>query len=232
MTELPAELFSNPVWHALHTRHSNFAITAGDACRYPSEVTPFAAVAEPSEGALKQLATLLAPGESVWIHGAQFPAVQELDFVESLVCLVMIAPNEAVQPDPRIDILPLSNADAPAMVALTDVAFPGFFRIRTCEMGTYYGVRHEGKLIAMGGERIMLDGFSEISGVCTHPAHRGKGYAASLMWRLVQDHRRRGEVSWLHVTISNQRAIDLYHHMGFTVSHRVTLHRVRLKSAS
>jgi GNAT superfamily N-acetyltransferase len=77
-------------------------------------------------------------------------------------------------------------------------------------MGSYYGVRSgarsDGELIAMGGERLSLDGYPEISGVCTHPAHRGKGLAANLIRQLVRDHRRDGLVSWLHVGNENHRA--------------------------
>jgi predicted GNAT family acetyltransferase len=83
--------------------------------------------------------------------------------------------------------------------------------------------------IAMGGERLRLDGYPEISGVCTHPAHRGKGYAASIIWELVRNHRRNGEVSWLHVGAANLHAIDLYCRMGFTVSRKVTFHRISWK---
>jgi len=79
----------------------------------------------------------------------------------------MILPEEVTPPDPTIDIVSLSDANATEMVALTNLAFPGFFRKRTCEMGSYYGVRSDGELIAMGGERLVLDGYSEISGVCT-----------------------------------------------------------------
>jgi predicted GNAT family acetyltransferase len=112
------------------------------------------------------------------------------------------------------------------MVALTDLAFPGFFRSRTCEMGSYYGVRSSGELIAMGGERLTLDGYPEISGICTHPAHRGKGHAANLIWHLVRNHRREGLVSWLHVSAENHHAIGLYLRMGFTVARKVKLHRL------
>ena len=86
------------------------------------------------------------------------------------------------------------------MVALTTLAFPSFFRSRTCEMGSYYGVRScTGELLAMGGERLQLDGYSEISALCTHPSFRGQGFAVRLIWHLVRNHRRDGLVSWLHV---------------------------------
>ena len=226
MNNLPDRLFANPVWHALHAKHRHLAVSAGDACRYPAEVVPFAAIAAPTSGALRQLHSLLAPGEFVWLIGENYPRLPELRFEETLDCLQLILPEAVVPPDPTIEIVRMFDANAAEMVALTDVAFPGFFRIRTCEMGSYYGVRSDGELIAMGGERLMLEGYSEISGVCTHPAHRGKGLAASLIWRLVQDHRRDGLVSWLHVAAANRRALDLYLRLGFEVVRTVTLHRV------
>ena len=93
-------------------------------------------------------------------------------------------------------------------------------------MGSYYGVRDQGQLIAMAGERFLLEGYPEISGICTLPEHRGKGLAASLIARLVQDHRRDGQVSWLHVGITNRRAIDLYLRLGFEVVQDVHITRI------
>jgi GNAT superfamily N-acetyltransferase len=226
MTDLPENLFANPVWHALQTRHRRFAISSGEACRYPADVAPFAAVAMPSKNALQSLHSLLAPGEYVWLIGESYPSVPELSCIGNLACLQMVLPEEVTPPAPMPGIVPLSSVNAPQMVALTDLAFPGFFRNRTHEMGSYYGVRSEGELIAMGGERLMLDGFPEISGICTHPAHRGKGHAANLIWHLARNHRREGLVSWLHVSAENHHAIELYVRLGFTVARKVRLHRL------
>jgi len=135
-------------------------------------------------------------------------------------------PQEVSPAELAGEIASLTCTNAAEMVTLTDLAFPGFFRKRTCAMGSYYGVRSGGQLIAMGGERLALDGYSEISAICTHPAHRGKGLAASLIWRVVGDHRRNGTVSWLHVSAANQPALKLYLRMGFKVVRTVTLHRV------
>jgi ribosomal protein S18 acetylase RimI-like enzyme len=139
----------------------------------------------------------------------------------------MVLPDEVTPPPPSSAIVPLCSANAPEMVALTDLAFPGFFRSRTSEMGSYYGVRSGGELIAMGGERIALDGYPEISGVCTHPSHRGEGHAASLIWHLVRNHRRNRLVSWLHVSAENNHAIELYLRLGLTIARKVKLHRLR-----
>ena len=226
MPDLPENLFANPVWHALETKHSDFAIRAGDASRYPADVAPFAALAAPSADALRQLHSILIPGESVWIIGDRFPQPPELRFEATLKTLQMVLSENIQPPSPDIEILALSAAKAKEMVALTTLAFPGFFRKRTCDMGSYYGVRSAGELIAMGGERLMLEGFAEISGICTHPSHRGKGLAASLIWQLVRNHRRDGVVSWLHVSSQNRRAIELYLRLGFKEVREVTLHRI------
>jgi GNAT superfamily N-acetyltransferase len=227
MTDLPESLFTNPIWHALQTGHRHFAETNGEACRYPAAVAPFAAVAFPGIAALQQLAQLLAPGESAWLIGEQYPHVLGLCFGEVLECLQMVLPQEVTPPGPSQDIVQLSAINAPEMVALTDLAFPGFFRPRTCEMGLYYGIRAHGELIAMAGERLLLPGFPEISGVCTRPDHRGKGLAARLIWQLARSHRRDGLISWLHVGCANQHAIELYLHMGFRPVRKVVLNRIQ-----
>ncbi len=227
MAGLPEHLFSNPVWHALHTRHRHFAISAGHACRYPADVSPFSAVGEPNVTAFEELHSLLVPGESVWIAETKFPDCPELVFEATIECLQMVLPKEITPPaDAAAEIVPLSCADAPAMVALTELAFPGFFRVKTCEMGNYYGVFAGGELVSMSGERMILDGYPEVSGVCTHPDHRGKGYAAALMWQVIRDHRRDGLVSWLHVSAGNRHAIELYLRMGFVEARRLVYHRI------
>jgi predicted GNAT family acetyltransferase len=179
--------------------------------------------------ALQELHSLLAPDESVWLIGETYPQLPELSIEETLECFQMVLPEKVRPPDPTIQIVPLSNAHAPEMVALTNLAFPGFFRKRTCEMGSYCGVRSGGQLVAMGGERLTLDGYPEISGVCVDPAHRGKGAAAAIIWQIVRNHRRDGLVSWLQVGVANDRAIELYLRMGFKVVRKVVLNRISRK---
>jgi ribosomal protein S18 acetylase RimI-like enzyme len=237
MTELPESLFVNPIWSALHSKHRHFAISEGDASRYPADVAPFAAVSAPTGSALRQLHQMLAPGELVYLTGESFPQIPELFFKEPFGCLQMVLPEEVSPPEnytgnmeyPPLTIHQLDDSHAGEMVALTTLAFPGYFRKRTCEMGSYFGVRSNGELIAMGGERFMIDHYAEISGVCTHPKHRGKGLAASLIWQLARKHRRDGLISWLHVGTANRRAIDLYHRMGFKKVREVMLHPIMSK---
>ena len=194
MNDLPEELFANPTWHVLHSQHHRkFAKCAGEACRYPAEVAPLAAIRAPGVEAMVQLSSLLKAGESVWIIGKEYSEVAGLVRDETLECLQMVLPDDVRVQDSDIEIVKLADTNAGEMVALTTLAFPGFFRQRTCEMGSYYGVRSpSGKLIAMGGERLKLEGFTEISAVCTHPAFRGRGLAAAIIWQVVREHRKEG----------------------------------------
>jgi GNAT superfamily N-acetyltransferase len=224
MIERSDPRFRNPVWHALHGPHRHLAIGGGGACRYPADVSPFAAMVEPSAAAQRELYSLLGAGESVWISGS--PSHPGLVLEQELDCVQMVLPKEAPLPPLGPDIVALSGENAAEMVALTDVAFPGFFRPATYRMGSYAGVRVEGRLVAMAGERLRLEGYPELSGICTHPDHRGRGLAAGLIGHLVQAHRRDGLTSWLHVGAPNTRAIDLYLHLGFKRVQNLMLRRI------
>jgi ribosomal protein S18 acetylase RimI-like enzyme len=225
MPELPESLFVDPILHALETRHRHLAVRAEGVCRYPADVAPFAALTEPDEKGLRELSSLLTDGESLWIAGANYPRVPELVFEATLPCLQMVL-EEVPLPVIDAEIERLTDRDAHDMVTLTDLTFPGFFRLRTCEMGAYYGVRRRGELIAMGGERLLLEGYSEISGLCTHPAHRGQGLATAIIAQVVRKHRCEEVVSWLHLGSENRHAIELYQRLGFRRVREVMMQRV------
>jgi GNAT superfamily N-acetyltransferase len=128
----------------------------------------------------------------------------------------------------RIEPVLLGSQDAPAMFELITLAFPGFYRPRTYEMGTYYGIYLNRELVAMAGERLCITGLREISGVCTRPGHTGKGYAKALMARLLRDHVAMAVKSFLHVGRSNGRAVGIYEQMGFRTLRSITLWPVSL----
>ena len=225
--------YPNPFWLALTTEHACHALGGSLARRYRSDILPFAAVAEPTAAALDELGSLLAPGESIWLSGPPLPRHDGLECIDQIQGLQMHWRPAAEPPQPRPDPphytrVRLIEDQAAEMVALTDVAFPGFFRPRTPVLGTYFGVRdREGTLVAMAGERLAVPGAREISAVCTHPDHRGNGLAALLLTTLLRDQRRRGLNSFLHVAAANARAVGLYRHLRFTGDSQTTLTRVR-----
>ncbi len=204
---------------ALRTAHKNFALVAGRACKYPANVTPFAAIENDSPETLRHLLSLMEPGEAAYVVSETPLAGAGLRCRGPMAVKQMTYPQDHRLPDlteiAGVEIEPLSCANAAEMVELTAIAFPGFFRIRTCEMGSYYGIRSEGRVVAMCGERMAIEEFREISGLCTRPEFRGRGYAALLMTHLMHKHREAKLRSYLHVSADNSNAIALYERMGF-----------------
>lgn len=220
----------DPVWNALATEHKCFAVGTARARRYPAAMAPFAAVADHSQANWAALKDVMAPGDHVYLVGAQPACTNGLKVGAPLNTHQMVWPlHKPIEPDrDEASIVPMTAADADAMVALTTLAFPGFFRERTHEMGKYYGIRVDGELVAMAGERLALPGMREISAVVTRPGHTGKGYARALMNCLLREHADAGFRSFLHVGVRNTRAVALYERMGFALAGAITLWPVSL----
>lgn len=222
MPRMTLDALNNPIWSALTSAQSHLAIGGPHAKRYPAEVAPFIAVAEPSDTAAQALAELVAPGEIVNIVSVtpKLESGWELLATGNIVQMVWRddAPSPAVD---STDIVTLGDDDIPDMLALTALVFPGYFRRRTPEMGEYFGIRQGSRFAAMSGERMKVHGYEEISAVCTHPDFAGRGYAARLINHLVAKMLQRGVVPFLHVNETNRRARSLYERLGF--ADRVTL---------
>lgn len=204
----------NPVWHSLVTQHARLAITSGRAARYPAAVVPFAAVGDPPERAGTELTSLIDDGESLFVLAVAPPApagwaLTPQKPVSQMVC------REPPAEVPGPATMTMTGAQSEDMLALTALVFPGFFRRRTLDMGSYVGIYDGARLAAMAGERMRLDGYQEISAVCTHPDYTGRGYAQRLMSILCQSAFERGFTPFLHVYPDNARAIGVYHRLGF-----------------
>jgi predicted GNAT family acetyltransferase len=118
------------------------------------------------------------------------------------------------EPDPEAVVL--TTDDVPEILDLVGRTQPGPFRKRTIEVGRYLGIRRDGGLVAMAGERLRVPGFTEISAICTDPAYQGQGLAARLTRAVAAGIRAEGDLPFLAVVATNTRAIRLYEHLGFT----------------
>jgi predicted GNAT family acetyltransferase len=216
MPHFPEQMhpLDNPIWYALTSTHAGLAEGDELAQRYPLDLAPFAAVREQTPEAFASLAralhpegmaalfiTPLEPPLPGWTHLRTFEVVQ-------MIC-------EHLTPTPEPEMIELEAQDLPDMLELVRLTSPGPFKDRANELGRFYGVRQDGKLVAMAGERIRLTGFTEISAVCTHPEFQRHGLARGLMHRLSGEILARDEVPFLHVFAGNTNAIRAYKTLGF-----------------
>ena len=91
------------------------------------------------------------------------------------------------------------------------------------DIGRYIGVKIDGKLVALAGERIKVDGYVEISMVCSHPDHRRKGYAKGLSCEIMRKIIEDGDKPFLNVADYNTSAVELYKTLGFKVNRKYPL---------
>lgn len=202
-----------PVWASLqHQPH--WGVGDERARRFKADINRFAATPDESAESLAALAALVQPGDDA-VFIAQVPAI--------VVPPALVAAKEALGVQmmatrplpPDDDVLLLTDADAAEMLALATLTEPGPFLARTHTMGRFVGVRIDGRLAAMAGERMRFPGHVEVSGVCTHPDFRGRGLARRLSAAVTADIQRRGEQPFLHAWATNTAAIALYESLGF-----------------
>lgn len=209
----------NVIWQALTTRHAQFAESFDEARRFVREIGPLGAFREHGPKGYASLAGLVEVGGTVGLFlDEPYEARSGWSFVAGASLLQMIADDgvaSAIGPEQNLELIELDTRDSPEMIALTSLTKPGPFGTRTHELGTYLGIRIEGKLVAMAGERLKVPGHTEVSAVCTHPDHTGKGYARVLMTEIMRRIRERGETPFLHSRGDNTRAIELYKLLGF-----------------
>jgi ribosomal protein S18 acetylase RimI-like enzyme len=215
-------LLDNALWEALGSYHARFAQGAYGARRYLAEVSPLCGVRDTTDHACwSDLADLMGERERIGLLLWSEPDVgSDLQLLRStpLVQMTFTGDPAALPPAESISFRDLTAADADGMIALVSLTKPGPMERRTVELGRYVGVHDDsGKLIAMTGERARLPGWTEVSAVCTHPDHRGKGLARQLMLMIMRDIVARNELPFLHVAAANTGAQQLYQTLGFTV---------------
>ncbi len=227
----------NPAWSALTGPQRDHAQVAGPVARYLPEVSAFGAFAgRPGPSDWTAMAELVGPGAVVITTACTDtpPAGWSVEYDGGAVQLT----GEPLVglPPPRApggtEVVELGAADVPDMLELVALARPGPFAPRTVELGGYVGVRREGRLVAMAGERMRPVGWAEISGVATHPGHRRQGLGELLVRVVASGIAARGEVPMLHAAADNTPAIRLYEAMGFTLRRRTRFVAARAPGAA
>ncbi|WP_067499788.1 GNAT family N-acetyltransferase [Actinoplanes sp. TFC3] len=210
------ELLDNPVWAALSGPQKNLSEGYGRSARFHPEVSPFAALEDPSDAqAWADLRSLLQPGDLAIVAapGLVVPPGFAADPLTPGLQMIGADYHGA----PGTDAVALGAGDVPDMLDLVARTRPGPFRRRTVELGGYVGIRRDGRLVAMAGQRLHPDGYTEISAVCTDLQFRGAGLATRVIAAVAHGIRSRGDVPFLHLAGTNTAARRLYEHLGFVV---------------
>jgi ribosomal protein S18 acetylase RimI-like enzyme len=223
-TDAAGHVLDRAAWASLTGPHARFAEGQGQARRYRPDFAPFAAIAAFDDPqAWADLQSLYGNDEIVVLAGPtgfsdSRPAGWRL---EGAIPGVQLVSTEAhvSSPDEEAFVIGADDAfEAADLVARTE---PGPFRPHTYQLGTYLGLRRQGKLVAMAGERLHPPGWSEISAVCTDPDYRRQGLATRLIRAVADLIRARGETPFLHTSAANTRAIDLYLALGYELRREV-----------
>lgn len=210
------EPLDHPVWASLTSLHAGLAQGGALAKRYLPEINRFASARDNSDEALAALAALVQPAEPIFV--AQVPEIRiPPGLVASKIakCVQMVAAAPVTMEAGPDEMIPLGDADAQEMLALATLTEPGPFLRRTHRMGHFIGIRIDGRLAAMAGERFRFPGCTEVSGVCTHPDFRGRGLARRLSAHVAAGIAARGDTAFLHAWKTNTMAIRLYEKLGF-----------------
>lgn len=221
----------NPAWEALTGPHARLAERYGLVLRYPVDVSPFIAVADPPDpAAWADLAALANDDGVIGIPGNLGPVPPDWKIVLNIPGVQFVDERVAARFDP--EAVELGPTDVPEMLDLVARAKPGPFLPRTIELGTYLGIRRGGALVAMAGERLHPPGFTEISAVCTDDAYRGQGLATRLVLAVAAGIRDRGETPFLHASAYNTNAIRLYESLGFALRRTTSFLAARVPAAA
>jgi ribosomal protein S18 acetylase RimI-like enzyme len=212
----------NPVHAALSGPQARFAQVSGQALRYLADVAPFLALpSEPSRQDWLDAADLVPPGTSAALVHTGVDAPETWKTLHEFEVVQMLGEHVTGIDEP--EAISLHAPDVPEMLELVRQTDPGPFLDRTIELGDFLGIRRDGQLVAMGGERLHIDGWTEISAVCTAATYRGHGMASRLMGALIAGIERRSERALLHVVPTNTNAISLYEKLGFRERRRLTI---------
>jgi len=211
----------NPVWYSVSETHKSFGIDFGTIKFYHPDYCPFGGLIslENTEYPISEYAKLV---NNFHIIGNKPTVPDNLKLNHELICLQMII-HERIEGENRDQIVKLGENHLDDLLGLVKIVYPDYFKKKTSALGNYYGIYKNNQLVAVTGERMQMNEFTEVSAVITHPEHTGKGYAKQLVAHTVNAILEQNKTPFLHVAESNIGAIKLYEKLGFQTRAKISV---------
>jgi ribosomal protein S18 acetylase RimI-like enzyme len=221
-------ILDNPIWFALNSVNTHLGRGSDSVKLFNTDVAPFAGLVAYTPGNFQQLFKLVQPDQVVVL----FYPKEDLDpapfnVVAKVAGYQMVFEGKEPEAVPGDDPVHLTEKDVEEMLSLTKLTQPGPFARRTIDFGGYTGIFRDQQLAAMCGQRLQVQGYTEISAVCTHPDSAGKGLARKVLNELIRNIIASGNIPYLHVRADNTRAIKLYQHLGFVIRTEMYFHVIK-----
>ncbi|SHM87551.1 GNAT family N-acetyltransferase [Flavobacterium saccharophilum] len=227
MTISEENKLDNPVWYSLSENHDDFAVEYGSTKFYDPDYGPFGGFTalENTAVATQEYSALI---DNFFVVGEKPQIGYNLKIVKELDCLQMII-TEKIQLPIDVEIVKLGTVHSEILYDLINLVQPGYFKNKTMLLGDYYGIFKDNQLIAVSGERMKMNSFTEVSAIITHPDQTGKGYAKQLITHVVNAIFDQGKIPFLHVAESNIGAIKLYEKLGFVTRRKISFWNISKK---
>ena len=215
------EKLDNPVWYSLTEAHKEFAINYDGVKFYQPDYCPFGGFINPDKTKIG-IDTYSSLTNNFYVVGNKPDFNNKVGLNKELICNQMLL-DKRIEIEITEHIIELQTVSYKNdLFNLVNQVQPGYFRSKTSELGSYYGIYKEDKLVAVTGERMKMNGYTEVSAVVTHPEHTGKGYAKQLVAHTCHKIVGEGKVPYLHVADTNTGAITLYEKLGFWTRRKIS----------
>lgn len=219
--KMETDKLDNPTWYSLSETHEDFAVDCQDIKFYYPDYCPFGGFINSGriETGIEKYASLT---NHFYVVGSKPTINDKVRLNDELVCNQMVL-EKRIDIEIKEKIIELRTESQKAeLAALVNLVQPGYFKEKTSDLGHYYGIYKDDKLIAVTGERMKMNGYTEVSAVVTHPEHTGKGYAKMLIAYSTGRIFNESKIPYLHVAETNIGAIKLYEKLGFYTRRKIS----------
>lgn len=214
----------NPVYHSLNEHHKKFCLNFGDTKFYTPEVAAFGGSANISRE--EELTEYLKICDSFLIFGKKPQLKNSNPGLPQLVCDQYVLENE-IKIDFTEEIVELKENNYAELQSFVKKFYPYYFKEKTHELGRYFGIFKDNKLVAVTGERMQMNDMTEVSAVITATDYLGKGYAKQLVGFVSGKIFEDNKTPFLHVAETNSGAKKLYEKLGFKYRGKISLWEIK-----